>query len=884
VVVVEYGRPVGIITERDVVRLYASDPEQTKIPVRKVMSSPVLTVTTDNSINEAAERMLNARVRHLVVLNHVGLLAGVIGEHDLTQSMIANLIDTKFLSESIFLNTLVNTLPDLVWLKDVNGIYLACNPRFESFFGEKKQDIVGKTDYDFVDKDLADFFRKHDRLAMDKDGPSVNEEWVTFADDGHRELLETIKTPMRDAQGQLVGVLGVARNITEHKRIENALLESEEKLRGLYELSPLGIALTDMNGRYIEFNEAFRNICGYTIDELSVLDYWELTPKKYEVDEVRQLESLAKTGRYGPYEKEYIRKDGSFIPLRLNGVLMPRSDGQKYIWSIVEDISEHKRAEAEVQIAATAFESQEGVIVTDDKCNILKVNRAFTDITGYIPNEVIGKNPSLLSAGRHDRAFYAEMWETINTSGSWKGEIWNRRKDGEVYPEHITITAVKDKEDRLTNYVGTLTDITQSKAAAERIERLAFYDSLTQLPNRRLLVDRLKQALASSTRSGRQGAILFLDLDHFKTLNDSLGHEMGDRLLQQVSQRLVSSVRDDDTVARLGGDEFVVMLEDLNELSMESASQAEAVAEKILANLNQPYDLNNHTYRSTSSIGITLFNNHDADTEEILKQADIAMYQAKRSGRNSLRFFDPKMQELINRRVAIESELHEAIEKQQFQLYYQIQIQSSGHVIGAEALLRWMHPVRGMVSPAEFIPIAEETGLILPIGKWVLETACAQLESWQENPLTRDLSLSVNVSAKEIHQADFMAQVEDAIRRYRFNPCQLKLELTESMLLENVDYIIDSLNRLRQTGIQFSLDDFGTGYSSLQYLRKLPIDQLKIDQSFVHDITFDEQDRSIVRTIIAMAHSMDMEVIAEGVETEEQKQRLLHKGCNQFQG
>lgn len=491
VVVVEAGHPVGIITERDVVRLYSRDPEQTEIPVRKVMSSPVLTVPMDSSINEAAERMLKARVRHLVVVNHAGLVAGVIGEHDLTHSMIFSSMYTKSLSESIFLNTLVNTLPDLVWLKDVNGVYLACNPRFERFFGEKKQDIIGKTDYDFVDKDLADFFRKYDRLAMEKDGPSVNEEWVTFADDGHRELLETIKTPMRDAQGQLVGVLGVARNITEHKRIENALLESEEKLRGLYELSPLGIALTDMNGRYIEFNEAFRNICGYTIDELIELDYWELTPKKYEVDEVRQLESLAKTGRYGPYEKEYIRKDGSFIPLRLNGVLMPGSDGQKYIWSIVEDISEHKRAEAELRIAATAFESQEGVIVTDDKCNILKVNRAFTDITGYTPDEVIGKNPSLLSADRHDRVFYAEMWESINTSGSWKGEIWNRRKDGEVYPEHIAITAVKDKEGRLTNYVGTLTDITQSKAAAEKIERLAFYDPLTQLPNRRLLLDRI---------------------------------------------------------------------------------------------------------------------------------------------------------------------------------------------------------------------------------------------------------------------------------------------------------------------------------------------------------------------------------------------------------
>lgn len=884
VVVVEAGRPVGIVTERDVVRLYSSYPDQTEIPIRKVMSSPVLTVPMDTSINEAAESMLKAGVRHLVVVDHTGLMAGLIGEHDLTHSMMDSLIDTKYLSESIFLHTLVNTLPDLVWLKDSQGVYLACNPRFEKMFGATQEEIVGKTDYDFVDKDLADFFRQHDRMAMEKDGPSVNEEWLTFAEDGHCELVETIKTPMRDTQGQLIGVLGIARDITERKRVENALLESEEKLRSLYELSPLGIALTDMKGRYVEFNEAFRRICGYTVEELKALDYWELTPKKYEADEARQLESLANTGRYGPYEKEYIRKDGSLIPLCLNGVMMTGSDGQKYIWSIVEDITERRQTESDVRIAATAFESQEGMVVTDAKGKILRVNRAFTAITGYTADEVIGKDPALLRSGRHDKTFYTDMWAAINTEGSWEGEIWNRRKSGELYPQHLTITAVKDNEGKLANYVGTLTDISHSKAAAEKIERLAFYDPLTRLPNRRLLLDRLKQALASSARSGKLGALLFLDLDHFKTLNDSLGHDIGDVLLQQVSHRLESCVREDDTVARLGGDEFVMLLEDLSEQSLEAATQAEAVAKKLLVKLNQPYELCSHIYHSTSSIGITLFDNHNENVDELLKQADIAMYQAKRSGRNALRFFDPSMQESINERVALESELHEALEKHQFQLYYQIQMHNSERPLGAEVLLRWIHPTRGKVSPEEFIPLAEETGLILPIGEWVLETACAQLEAWQKNKLTNDLTLSVNVSAKQFHQDGFVSLVEDIVHRYAFNPCQLKLELTESMLLENVDNIINSMSRLRQMGIQFSLDDFGTGYSSLQYLKRLPINQLKIDQSFVRDITFDEQDRSIVRTIIAMAHSMNLEVIAEGVETEEQRQRLLHKGCNQFQG
>lgn len=884
VVIIENSCPVGIITERDIVRLYYNNPEQTEIPIRNVMSSPVLTIPLDSSINDAAETMLKARVRHLVVIDKAGQMAGLIDEHDLTQSMVVSLIDSKSLSESLFLHTLVNSLPDLVWLKDLDGNYLACNPRFENFIGVSQHEIIGRSDYDFIHKDMADIVRKHDQNVMENNKPSINEDWVTFANDGHRELLETIKTPMHDAQGQLIGVLSIARNISARKLAENALVESEAKLRSLFELSTLGIALTNMNGHYLEFNEAFRRICGYSKEELKALDYWQLTPEKYKEEEARQLESLVHTGRYGPYEKEYICKNGSLIPLRLNGVLMTGSDGQNYIWSIVEDISEHKRIEAEVRIAATAFESQEGMIVTDAKGNILRVNRAFTSISGYPAEEVIGKNPSILSSGQHDKTFYTKIWETVNHTGSWEGEIWNRRKNGEIYPEHLTITAVKDVHGKLTNYVGTLTDITLNKAAAEKIERLAFYDPLTQLPNRRLLLDRLQQALASGTRSGKLGALLFLDLDHFKTLNDSLGHDIGDELLQQVAQRLLSCVREDDTVSRFGGDEFVVMLEDLSKQPLEAATQAEAVAEKILAALNQTYMLNAHAYRSTSSVGITIFKNHDENLEELLKQADIAMYQAKKSGRNTLRFFDPKMQESINHRIALECELHQALEKQQFCLYYQIQVHSSGRVLGAEALLRWIHPSKGIVSPTEFIALAEESGLILSLGKWVLESACAQLAAWQKNIRTRHLSLSVNVSAKQFHQIDFVSQVENAVQRYAFNPGLLKLELTESMLLENIDSIIDAMSRLKKIGIQFSLDDFGTGYSSLQYLKRLPINQLKIDQSFIQDITFDEQDRSIVRTIIAMANSLNLEVIAEGVETKEQKQRLYNKGCHQFQG
>src|SRR5208282_876727 len=341
------------------------------------------------------------------------------------------------------------------------------------------------------------------------------------------------------------------------------------------------------------------------------------------------------------------------------------------------DVTVRKRAESELRIAATAFESHEGMTITDANGTILRVNNAFTEITGYSAEEVIGKNPRMLSSGKHDKAFYSDMWECINRTGIWDGEIWNKRKNGEVYPEYLTITAVKNPEGIVANYVATLTDITLSREAADEIKHLAFYDTLTRLPNRRLLLDRLQQALSSSSRSGRVGALLFIDLDDFKALNDTLGHDMGDLLLKQVAQRLESCVREGDTVARLGGDEFVVMLEDLSEHAFDAASQTEAIGEKILATINQPYQLAEHTYRNSSSIGITLFNNNLQTVSELMKQADIAMYQSKKAGRNTLRFFDREMQETVNTRAALEGELRKAIDNHEFQLYYQIQVDGS---------------------------------------------------------------------------------------------------------------------------------------------------------------------------------------------------------------
>ncbi|MFZ2541136.1 MAG: EAL domain-containing protein [Gallionella sp.] len=557
---------------------------------------------------------------------------------------------------------------------------------------------------------------------------------------------------------------------------------------------------------------------------------------------------------------------------------------QRYAADLEQRINERKQTEDAMRIAAVTFETQEAILITDPETKILRVNQAFQDMTGYSAAELVGQNPRILKSGRHDAAFYQAMWSDLLSTGKWSGEIWDRRKNGEIYPKLMTITAVHDDNRRVTHYVAASRDISNRKKSEQEIHRLAFYDSLTQLPNRRLLLDRLQQAVAASMRNGRHGALLFLDLDHFKTINDTQGHVMGDRLLIEVARRLQTCVREGDSVARLGGDEFVVVLEGLSSNEHEAASQTELISEKVRSELGQPYVLKDFECLSTASIGISLFCGHLESAEDLLMHADVAMYQAKSAGRDAIRFFDPAMQTALEARAALEADLRHALDKQQFRLYYQIQVDSLRRPLGAEVLLRWDHPERGLVSPMQFIPLSEETGLIVPIGLWVLQTACAQIKAWQEDALTRDLTLAVNVSARQFRQADFVSQMQRILLESGAKPALLKLELTESTVLANVEDTIRKMRELKMLGVSFSMDDFGTGYSSLQYLKRLPLDQIKIDQSFVRDITSDPNDAAIVQTIIAMTEALGLNVIAEGVETEAQHEFLDAHGCHAFQG
>jgi diguanylate cyclase (GGDEF)-like protein/PAS domain S-box-containing protein len=675
----------------------------------------------------------------------------------------------------------------------------------------------------------------------------------------------------------------------EHRLAEIDLIRSELKFHSLYDFTSDALLILTEQGIF-ECNDAAIKMFGCTNQEdLCSRHLADLSPPTQLCgtdSKILAKQYIASAMKNDTISFEWLHKrvdtGQTFITeILLNTMFL---DGKLVLQTTIRDITARKQAEIELRIAATVFESQEGMLVSDANNNILRINSAFTYITGYSVEDVVGKNPRIFQSGQHDASFYVAMWKSINDTGAWQGEIWNRRKSGEAFPEQLTITAVKDQNNIISNYVATFTDITLRKESIDKIERLAFYDPLTGLPNRRLLQDRLTPALASSHRSGRQGALLFIDMDNFKTLNDTLGHDMGDLLLQQVAQRLESCVREGDTVARLGGDEFVVMLEDLSKDTLDTATQTEIIGNKIMAILNQPYQLASHEYHSTPSIGATLFIGQEQSSEELLKQADIAMYQAKNSGRNDMRFFDPQMQASINARVAMEVDLRLGLKEDQFILYYQPQVHHNGKIIGAEVLIRWQHPLCGLVSPAEFIPLAEETRLILSIGEWVLNTACAQLKIWEDNELTRHLQLSVNVSAYQFRQADFAKQICQILNFHAINPKMLKLELTESLVLDDIDDTIFKMNVLRDIGVRFSMDDFGTGYSSLSSLKKLPLDQLKIDQSFVRDISTDLDDAIIVETIIAMANKLNVEVIAEGVETEVQRAFLELHDCRLFQG
>ena len=1197
------------------------------------------------------------------------------------------------------LQVLLSAIPDLIWLKDFEGRYLFCNRAFERFFGASQDDILGKSDYDFVDQELADFFREHDLKSLERGEPSVNEEWLTFADDGYRGLFETIKTPIFDQQGACTGVLGISRDITKLHDVQAKLRERQTLLETIVSLAGSAIALIDPDtGRFVEFNEAAHRNLGYSREEfaeLTVADIeaahspekirenyrqmFELGALRFDTahrhreghlidmmvntsivelqgktyieslwtditfvkqterelrrrermlartehlahlgswewdfatgavtwsDELFQLFQLdpadgaptfAEQERMGLYHAEdfqrlqaavdqtqvsgqayeielrairangeirvcvahgecerdgegrvagltgYIRditsqrqaeqalrdsetqlaraqqvaqigswsldvasgqlkwsdetyrifgmtvgdplyydiflqhihpddaarvdrawhqalegapydvshriivqgrvkwvleraeletdEDGTLThavgtvqditqqwrehtlletsteTLRLlaeggsltealdiiirgvesinpdmissfmlrentgsrvrlgSGPSLPQAyaevlqrdpdlgifealacaeqavfiedveqdsrwrglaplvvaEGLKACWSLpvrssdgrglgafviyyrepclpahedqilieqvgalARQVIERARAQEDLRLSSRVMEhSHSAIIVTDAKGVIVAVNPAFTEVTGYSEEETIGRNPNFLQSGRQSEAFYRSFWKSLKRDGYWRGELWNRRKDGSYFAQWLTASAVRDEQGRITQYIGISDDITDNKAATARIEFLAYHDPLTELPNRQLVRDRLEQALAR-TRREEDGhfALLFVDLDQFKGINDALGHTVGDGLIRAAAERLKESVRETDTVSRQGGDEFLIML--TGEVEMHTVS---SVCTKLLETLSRPFNVDGHVLSLSASIGVSMFPEDGEDFDTLMKKADMAMYSAKDAGRNTFRFFAERMNADVMDRILVRNGLLRALEHNEFVLHYQPQVDlKTDQVVGVEALIRWQHPDIGLVRPDRFIPVAESSGLIVEMGRWVLREACRQLRVWRDTLGLNDMIMAVNISVLQFTRGNLEEAVVEALRESGIPPSMLELELTESVLLKEAEQALEVMRRLRELGVKMSIDDFGTGYSSLSYLKQLPVDKLKIDRSFVKDVTVDADDAAIAHAVISLAHILGLHVIAEGVENAEQLAFLQTRNCDQYQG
>lgn len=667
----------------------------------------------------------------------------------------------------------------------------------------------------------------------------------------------------------------------EHKQLDALLKADQEKFTTMFALSPLGMLRNSMDGIYLVANQAFLDMAGYTLEELKELSYWEITPKKYIDQENEQLASLKKTKKYGPYEKEYIHKDGRLISVRLNGAIILDQFGEESIWSIIEDITDSKRVANSMKLSAMVYEhTSEGIIVTDDQGLIISSNPAFSEISGYSQEDVVLKNYSELHLNPLDISPHQLISIATTTEGSWQGEMKLQHKNGNFSVVGLTVNTIFNEDKSVHYRVTIFSDITQKKADEELILQQANYDHLTGLPNRRLLLDCLTQEIKRATRSNLRLAVLHVDIDHFKKINDSLGHDMGDILLKEASSRLTASVRITDTVARLGGDEFILILSELHDIE-----SVERVIQDILVKIAQPFQLNNEVVFVSASIGIAFFPEDATTALDLLKHSDQAMYNAKNKGRNRSSYFTPAMQTLAKSRMTTLKDLYSAVADNQFSLHYQPIVElCTGQIHKAEALIRWSHPIKGMISPADFIPIAEETGLIHKIGKWVFLESTKQLAIIRSQ-FDPDFQISINKSPVQF-QSDRQTHTNwfQHLNKLGLPGNSLVIEITEGLLMSDSKVTNKILTDLQQAGLELSLDDFGTGYSSLSYLKKYDIDYLKIDRTFVSNLSENSDDAVLCEAIIVMAHKLGIKVIAEGIETEQQKIILLNADCDYGQG
>jgi two-component system, chemotaxis family, CheB/CheR fusion protein len=686
-------------------------------------------------------------------------------------------------------------------------------------------------------------------------------------------------TPVLNLIGTAQGVVLVVIDNTDLVAAQAQIRESQERLLSIMNHSVSLVTLKDATGRYEFVNHRFEELFGVQADKIIGKTDLQLfgsdtanVMRGLDLDTMRNLAALEST-------------DELHLPsgaLWLESIRFPVFDQDGAIKSIcmqANDITRRRHADEQLRLAAKVFDrAGEAIVITDAFGTIITVNDSFTQVTGYRFEEVIGKNPRILQSGQHSKEFYELMWHSLLNTGSWQGEIFNRRKNGDVYPEWLTINSVKDENDQVVNYVSIFSDITAIKSSQRRIEFLATHDELTGLPNRSLLIDRLKHSISQAKRQKKRLAVLFIDLDNFKNINDSLGHDIGDIILKQATERLQRCVRDSDTLARLGGDEFIAVLNDLE------INEINVIASRIVDFMSASFRINENNLFVSASIGISIFPEDGEDSVTLLKSADTAMYRAKERGRNQYQFFADEMKVVALQRLMLETGLRAALDAGRFRMVYQPKVDvSSGAIVGAEALLRWNDPALGEVSPASFIPIAEGCGLMVTLGNLVMKMVLSQISAWRKAGISVP-NIAINVSSHQLRETDFADKILALITAADIPPGSISIELTEGTLMERMDIVSQMLMQLEQAGLGLSIDDFGTGYSSLAYLRKLPIHELKVDRSFVDGIANEPDDRAIARTVITMAHSLGMHVVAEGVETIEQHKVLKAEGCDTAQG
>jgi diguanylate cyclase (GGDEF)-like protein/PAS domain S-box-containing protein len=759
------------------------------------------------------------------------------------------------------------------WSMELDSGYVTWSDEMYRIYGVSQQTFGHSL------KAFLDLIHPDDRVAMKrwisdcrarKEPPELD--FRILLSDGSVRFVRGSGGLQFDEMNRPLRMIGSVQDITERRKAEQVL----NQIKAMIDTSLDGFWIVDTKGDLQQVNEAYTKIVGYSSEELTSMNICQLEAKESPEEVKAHIERIVAQG-YDLFDTRHYHKDGHTVEIEVSAAYLP--EFQQFC-VFCRDITERKRVELDLRIAAIAFESQEAMVITDANSMILRINKAFTASTGYSAEEVVGQKISILKSGRHEADFYTAMWKELLSTGIWQGEIWDRRKNGEIYPKWLSITAVKDSEGVVTHYVGTHTDITERKTAEEQIKQLAFFDPLTQLPNRRLLQERLKHGINVERRDGKQLAVLMLDLDRFKAINDSLGHLAGDELLQQVAEKITARLRDVDMVARLGGDEFIVLLEDI--MQPEDAAR---VAKEIISDLSKPFCLTQgDNVQIGASIGISLYPQHGDSPETLMDHADAALYQAKDAGRGCFAYFSEDLTINARERIALESRLRRGIDQGELCVFYQPQVDiSTGLIVGAEALARWQDPADGLILPHRFIPVAEETGLIITVGEWVLRETCRQGRQWLDAGLP-PLTLAVNVSSHQFRRSDICTLVASVLKDTGFPAQYLELEITESGLMENQENATAILNSLRTQGVRLAIDDFGTGYSSLAYLKHFPLDVLKIDKRFIDDIPFHQDDMEIAATIVAMGHILGFKVLAEGVETKEQLAFLEEKGCDMYQG